>query len=282
MLQSWWVRFGLFLLGNGLWLGALFHGMLNTPQWAPYLVTHPTALIFYNVISQSVVEAVPVLLAWVLLVRPDRLTIVNTGRSLPSVTLGVTLAFVIGLPLVGWIAGGPQADGWSAWLIPGLTSLTVALGEEYTARFAVWSSVSRRVGILWGAVGATLYFVLGHVFELWRNYVSYTNHAIWPSVGAPLLEGIVPFAVVAAWVVWRSGSLVPAIGMHWLVDWIPWRTGLQPITITRELMPLVVGVIAAEVMARVSGCLRHRQHVAQALRISSEPIPVERSSNGQR
>lgn len=272
LLQSWWVRFGLYLLGSGLWLGALFHGMLNTPQWSSYLLTHPAALFLYNVVSQGVVEAVPVLLAWLLLVRPDRLTVVNAGRSLPGVTLGVAVVFVIGAPLAGWLAGVPQTGGWITWLIPGFTALAVALGEEYTARFAVWSSLSRKVGILWGAVGTTLYFILSHGFELWRNYLSYANHAIWPTVGAPVLEGLVPFGVVAVWVVWRSGSLIPAIGAHWVADWVPWRTGLPAITITGELVPLVLGVVAAEVMVRTSRWGRHR-HSATGL---AYPIPAHK------
>lgn len=202
MIRAWWIRFGLYLIGTGLWIGALFDGLLNTPQWTPYLLLHPAVLVLYNVGWQTVVEAVPVLLAWWLLVRPDRLSIINAGRSLPSVALEVALAFVIGAPVVGWIAGAPQTGGWTAWLNPALASLAVAMG-------------------------ATLYFILGHVFELWRDYLSYTNHAI-------------------------------AIGMHWITDWIPWETGFQPITITRELAPLIGAVVAAELMVRVSWWLRRR------------------------
>ncbi len=259
LVRSWWWRFGLYLLCDALWLGALFHGVLNTPQWSPYLLTHPAVLVLYNIVSQSIVEAVPVVLAWLLLVRPDRLTIINSGRSLRSIALGVGLAFLIILPLAGWIAGVPRTEGLITWVIPGLASLAVAIGEEYTARFAVWSSLMGRVGVKWGAVGATGYFVLGHAFELWRNYQSYVGHALWPAVGAPLLEGILPLAVVTLWVVWRSGSLIPAIGMHWAGDWLPWQAVSNFVTMVVEVIPLLIGIMAAEAMVWGSSVIQKRQ-----------------------
>lgn len=249
MVRGWAVRLGIFFVVQTLWLAALFHGILSRPQWTPYLNTHLPALVAYSIASQAIVEAVPVLSAWVLLVRPDHLSHPPSPLSpTPALVLWAGIPLALSLVAIGILQGVPQHEGWVVWGTTGCTALLVALGEEFTARFAVWGAAARHLGLWQGAVTATVYFLGTHIWELLRNVQAYPDHAFWGAVGDPAI-GLLAFSLMALWMVWRSGSLVPAIVSHWARDWLPWHRNFMPIHIfSSTAITIVVGIALAEAL----------------------------------
>jgi membrane protease YdiL (CAAX protease family) len=134
-------------------------------------------------------------------------------------------------------------------LFLGATFIVVGLCEEYAYRGVLIRAFKDWLGVIPGVILGAVLFGLSHWADLMQGELLFSSGWFSGIMGASLV------GLVLGIIVWRSGSILWAVYLHFMYDWRPWHYG-NPNWVLNFHIPwlgnnisiLVMGLIGAEIL----------------------------------
>lgn len=145
------------------------------------------------------------------------------GWALAATVGAVALAVELAIGLAGGFLRPAPGDWSTLPLTLALAVIVPALGEEAVFRGLLTPGRYDGVGLWRAILPSTAVFVLWHVFEA----VTFMPMAAPVFLRADFLATTAVLGVACCWMRWRTGSLWPAVLLHWLevAGWQIWFGG---------------------------------------------------------